>query len=68
MEDIVYIVTSGNYSDYTIDAVFKDKAKAEFYCKCHRECSIEEWNFSDSDTFTPFNHVINSIFDIGIEL
>lgn len=63
MKDIVYIVTSGCYSDYSIDAVFKDKAKAEFYCKCHTDCEIEEWNLSDGDTFTPFNHV-SIIFSI----
>ena len=57
MEDIIYIVTSGSYSDYKIDGVFKDKSKAELYCKCHSGCGIEEWELSDEDIFTPFNHV-----------
>lgn len=31
----VYIVTSGEYSDYHIDAVFTDKKKAETYYSAH---------------------------------
>jgi len=55
--ETVYIVTSGSYSEYGIDAVFKDKSKAELYCSCHRNCQIEEYNFSDNDILTPFNSV-----------
>lgn len=29
----VYVVTSGSYSDYTVEAVFLDKEKAECYAK-----------------------------------
>lgn len=39
---MIYIVTSGEYSDYSIDAVFQDKNKAEAYCKCHPDAEIEE--------------------------
>ena len=56
--ETVYIVTSGSYSDYCIEAVFKDKSKAEVYCSCHRNCEIEEYNFSDNDILTPFNSVV----------
>ena len=56
--ETVYIVTSGSYSDYGIDAVFKDKSKAELYCSCHRDCQIEEYNLSDNDILTPFNSVV----------
>lgn len=55
--DKIYIVTSGSYSDYHIEAVFKDKAKAEAYCKCHEDCEIEVFNFSDDNIYTIFNYV-----------
>lgn len=63
MDDKVYIVTAGCYSDYHIEAVFKEKSKAEFYCSCHKDCDIEEYNFSDNKTFTPFESV-TIYFDI----
>lgn len=46
----VYIVTSGCYSDYTIDAVFTDKKKAEMYCAMHpsNDQEIEEWETEDA--------------------
>lgn len=53
----VYIVTAGDYSDYHIEAVFKDKTKAEAYCKCHRDCEIEEFDFSDEYIYHTFNYV-----------
>ena len=48
----VYVVTSGEYSDYHIESVFIDKQQAELYCAArdsNREkydddfCSIEEF-------------------------
>lgn len=53
----VYIVTAGDYSDYHIEAVFKDKAKAEAYCKCHKDCEIKDFGFSDDNIYTIFNYV-----------
>lgn len=58
MDDKVYVVTAGCYSDYHIEAVFKEESKAEFYCSCHENCGIEEYNFSDNKIFTPFESVI----------
>lgn len=58
MDDKVYIVTSGYYSDYNINAVFKDRSKAEVYCSCHEDCGIEEYDFSDDNIFTPFDCVV----------
>ena len=63
MEDIIYVVTAGCYSDYHIEAVFKDKSKAEYYCTCHEDCEIEEYSLSDSNIFTPFESVVIN-FDI----
>lgn len=54
---MIYIVTSGCYSDYGIDAVFQNRDKAEAYCQCHPDTEIEEWEFFDGNTYTPFNVV-----------
>lgn len=54
---MIYIVTSGCYSDYGIDAVFQNRDKAEAYCRCHTDTEIEEWEFFDGNTYTPFNVV-----------
>ncbi len=54
----VYIITSGEYSDYRINAVFLDKENAELYIERAnggedrwQECGIEEW---DVDEEVPF--------------
>lgn len=41
MERNIYVITSGSYSDYGVEAVFMDKEKAEFYEKYNKDCSIE---------------------------
>ena len=61
--EILYVVTAGCYSDYHIEAIFKDKTKAEYYCACHEECEIEEYSLSDNNVFTPFESVVIN-FDI----
>lgn len=47
----VYIVTSGEYSDYGIDRVFTDKENAELYCAMHEsdydQPTVEEWDADD---------------------
>lgn len=53
----VYIVTSGSYSDYGIDRVFKSREKAELYCECHEGCEIEEWDFDDDSIYTVYDYV-----------
>ena len=58
MGEVVYVVTTGCYSDYHVEAVFKDKSKAEYYCTCHEDCEIEEYGLSDDNVFTPFESVI----------
>lgn len=53
----IYIVTYGEYSDYSISAVFTDKAKAEAYAEIQNRGSrymtygVEEW---DADQALPF--------------
>ena len=61
----VYIVTSGDYSDYTIRSVFKHRDKAELYCSCHSGCEIEEYNFDDDTIYTTFN-VVTLFCKVGI--
>jgi hypothetical protein len=41
----VYIVTSGSYSDYTIQEVFTNKKQAEIYCAVsnYQDMHIETW-------------------------
>lgn len=39
----IYIVTSGDYSSYGIDAVFSKKGKADEYCKNFKCDEVEEY-------------------------
>ena len=54
----VFVVTSGEYSSYDIEAVFLDKSKAELYCQCHRNCTIEEYPLCDNNIYTPYYIVV----------
>lgn len=48
MEKKIYIVTSGEYSDYGIDAVFTTKEKAVDYVEQHgTRYNIEEYNLDE---------------------
>jgi hypothetical protein len=40
---IIYVVTSGAYSDYHIDAVFTDKELAKRYCAAHNSNNYPSW-------------------------
>ena len=57
MGEKVFVITSGCYSDYHIEAIFKSREKAEAYCQCHKDCEIEEYEFNDDKIYTPFNAV-----------
>lgn len=39
----IYVVTSGEYSGYGIDAIYTDRKQAELYCAVHEWCRIEEY-------------------------
>lgn len=44
----IYIVTSGDYSDYTIDAVFSTKEKAEEYIQQHgMDYRVEDYDIDE---------------------
>ena len=45
----VYVVTSGTYSDYCIEAIFSDKKKAEVYSGIHSYNEVEEWEVDEVD-------------------
>lgn len=48
MEQIIYIVTTGEYSDYTIVAVFSTKKKADEYVQQHgTNYNVEEYNLDE---------------------
>ena len=55
--DMCYIITEGEYSDYHIVTVFQTKEKAELYQKCHPGTEIEEYYFDDDRIFTCFDTV-----------
>ena len=58
----VYIVTSGEYSDYMIRKVFLDKDKAEKYKEwLPKSNDVEEYDTSDDD-------IINKSYKIRIDL
>ena len=79
----IYIVTSGAYSDYRIDAVFTDKKQAELYCATKRfvDMEIEEWEadaekiITDKEPlkywtmyFSVFENTCHSLIDRGLVL
>ena len=58
----VYVVTSGEYSDYMIRKIFLDKDKAEEYRKWLSDSNdVEEYDTSDED-------VINKQYKIWVDL
>lgn len=48
----VYIVTSGEYSDYHIDAVFLDRSLAEAYCDKYPDTEIGEYTADEEASET----------------
>lgn len=45
----IYVITSGEYSDYHIDAIFLNEEKAEEYIRLYPNCVIEEYEPFDDD-------------------
>lgn len=57
----IYIVTCGSYSDYRIDKVFTDKAKAEEYRKwCYDANDVEEYDTEDDCQFDKYYKIFVS--------
>ena len=55
----IYIITSGEYSDYHIVAVFKDKKKAEFYAEMQEKLHPYEYYYVDEREFHDDNVTMN---------
>lgn len=39
----VFVVTSGSYSDYRIEAVFSSRLLADGFASCFADCQVTEW-------------------------
>lgn len=65
MEKKTYIVTSGEYSEYGIDAVFTTKEKAVDYVEQHGTCyNIEEYDLDDEvEKKTQLWHIVFCVED-----
>lgn len=75
----IYVVTSGEYSDYHIDAVFTDISKAEMYCAVHNgdssmyhyghEYRVEAYKSADNDIEDAVGvHYKFTVYDESAEL
>lgn len=53
----VYVVTSGSYSDYSINRVFLDKEKAEKYVDMCEDSEIEEYETDDDKEINEIKYV-----------
>lgn len=60
----VYIVTSGEYSGYGIEAVFTNEEQAELYCAIHPYCEIDEWE-ADKIKISPVD--VYAVYEIRFD-
>lgn len=68
----VYLITSGSYSDYSIDKIFLSKEKAEQYHdlikRTHYDVNdIEIYDLSDDEIFTPYYYIQFVYYIPGME-
>ena len=62
----VYVVTSGEYSDYSIDAVFIDEEKAKLYCAIHeRDYPIIE-KFDTDDVKIESDNIVKRLWEVDM--
>ena len=59
----IYVVTSGTYSNYGIDAVFTDPEKAKQYANLNSEREIEEYESDPVEINEP--HSVNVGYDVS---
>lgn len=67
--DKVYVVTSGCYSDYHIEAVFSSKEKAELYVAVHHDHNIKNIIYYDNvfiEEYTISDSLINGVAYFGL--
>jgi hypothetical protein len=60
----VYVLTSGEYSDYTIEAVKLDKDQAETLERIHPDWSVEEYDTDDIKILDKYRYYV-SVADNG---
>ena len=61
----VYVVTSGEYSDYHIDAIFTKEFKANIYANLNSDRRVEIYDAdSESIMFNPKKNVYRVVYDI----
>lgn len=63
MSKKVYIITSGRYSDYGIDAVFEEKEKAESYSDAFSNTRVEEYEVGDVNQKLLRNNLYSVLLD-----
>lgn len=64
----IYIVTTGDYSDYQIEKVFTDEAKAEEFAKwCYNSNGVEVWDTEDDINVEKYYKICVSykVYDTG---
>ena len=54
----VYILTSGEYSDYTIEAVKLDKDQAETLERIHPDWNVEEYDTDDIQVLEKYRYYV----------
>lgn len=62
----VYILTSGEYSDYSIEAVTLDKDQAETLERIHTDWNVEEYDTDDIKILEKYRYYV-SVRDDGAE-
>lgn len=55
----VYVLTSGEYSDYTIEAVKLDKDQAETLERIHPDWSVEEYDTDDIKILDKYRYYVD---------
>lgn len=60
--DTVWVVESGEYSDYQIDAIFSTKEKAEEFSSHKSRSRVVEWEL---DKWTPEQASFSVVFDLS---
>lgn len=64
----VYVVTSGCYSDYTIEKIFTDKQKAEEYAEWVWDSNgVDEYETEDDVTFNKYYKIVVAYTDYKSE-
>ena len=64
--DKVYVVTSGCYSDYQIEAIFSSKEKAELYVATHFDYNRDSYDDAFIEEYDVSDSLINGVAYFGL--